>query len=327
MTTSFYKTLPALALGAALTTVLGACQQSDQSAESMGGAEDASQSAETAVQDPAAPAPAPAALAAGLAGNGLAAVLSMQAAELQARYGDRHPQQTLEFFGVEPGMNVLEALPAGGWYSKILIQYLGLDGTLVGADYALDMYRKLGSYNEEQLAAKASWSTDWVAKASVWLSAGGADVEGFNFGAMPERVAGEVDAVLFIRALHNLARLEHDGGYLSAALADANSALKPGGIVGVVQHMAPESASDEWAGGANGYLKKSFVIASLEGAGFELVGESAVNENPLDQPTEDDFVWRLPPTLAISGDSPKVAESFEAIGESNRMTLLFRKPE
>ena len=104
-------------------------------------------------------------------------------------------------------------------------------------------------------------------------------------------------------------------------------ALKPGGVVGVVQHMAPEDAPDEWATGAAGYLKKSFVIATMEGAGFELVAESDINENPADQPTTDDIVWRLPPTLFGAAENPEQAESNKVIGESNRMTLLFRKPE
>ena len=114
---------------------------------------------------------------------------------------------------------------------------------------------------------------------------------------------------------------------MTEALADAYGALRPGGIVGVVQHMAPEDADDAWADGSAGYLKKSAVIATLEGAGFELVAESDINVNPQDQPTAEDMVWRLPPTLYGSRDNPEQAAAMNAIGESTRMTLLFRKPE
>ena len=85
--------------------------------------------------------------------------------------------------------------------------------------------------------------------------------------------------------------------------------------------------SDEFANGSRGYLKKAFVISVAEAAGFEFVGESDINANPNDQPTEEDIVWRLPPTLATSRDNPELKAELEAVGESNRMTLKFRKPE
>ena len=84
---------------------------------------------------------------------------------------------------------------------------------------------------------------------------------------------------------------------------------------------------DEWANGSAGYLKKSFVVAQAEQAGFELVGESDMNTNANDQPTTDDVVWRLPPSYQSSRDDPEKQAEFDAIGESNRMTLRFRKPE
>ena len=85
--------------------------------------------------------------------------------------------------------------------------------------------------------------------------------------------------------------------------------------------------SDEFADGSHGYLKKSFVIAAAEAAGFEFVAESDVNANPKDQPSEDDIVWRLPPSLRTSQDDPELRAELEAVGESNRMTLKFRKPD
>ena len=253
-------------------------------------------------------------------------ILVKQSAETRARYDARHPQQTLEFFGIKPGMTVIEALPGGGWYSKILIEYLGPEGLLIGADYAHAMYPKFNFYSAEYIEKKKTWARDWTLGALKWHANQGASVSAFPFGSMTDDVVGKVDAVLLIRATHNLARYENDGGYLTTALKEIYRALKPGGIVGIVQHQAPESASDEWASGNNGYLKKSFVIASFEKNGFVLDGESAINENPADQPTENDVVWRLPPTLYTSADDPALREQMQSIGESNRMTLRFRKP-
>ena len=85
--------------------------------------------------------------------------------------------------------------------------------------------------------------------------------------------------------------------------------------------------SDEFADGSHGYLKKSFVIAVVEQAGFEFVAESDINANPKDQPGADDIVWRLPPTFATSAEDPDLKAGYEAVGESNRMTLKFRKPD
>ena len=93
---------------------------------------------------------------------------------------------------------------------------------------------------------------------------------------MPDSLRGSVDTVLLIRALHNLARFEKRGNYLNTALKDAYDILKPGGVVGVVQHHARNDRPDEWANGSNGYLKKSFVIARMEAAGFEFVREVKV---------------------------------------------------
>jgi predicted methyltransferase len=256
----------------------------------------------------------------------LAAVLAEQPAKMQARYEWRHPQQTLEFFGVAPGMTVVEALPGGGWYTKITAPYLGKQGALIGADYSQQMYPLFGFFSEEQLKEKETWVTDFTADATAWSGENGATVSAFAFGSMPDEMKGTADAVLFIRALHNLARFESQGGFLTAALQDAFDVLKPGGTVGVVQHQARDEMPDEWAGGQNGYLKKSFIISAMENAGFEFVAGSDINQNPKDQPTDQDIVWRLPPSLATSRDNPELKAELEAVGESNRMTLKFRKP-
>ena len=140
-------------------------------------------------------------------------------------------------------------------------------------------------------------------------------------------VVVNVVAVLFIRALHNLNRFSAgETDYMGDTLAETYRILKPGGIVGVVQHSAPDANNDDWANGSNGYLKTSAVVAAFEAAGFELEASSDVNANPADVPSEEDFVWRLPPTLAGTEEGTPERDANAAIGESNRMTLKFRKP-
>jgi predicted methyltransferase len=256
----------------------------------------------------------------------LSDVLAAQPEQTQARYVHRHPAQTLEFFGIEPGMTVMEALPGGGWYSKILLPYLGDEGALIGANYTTSMRRLFGFYTEEQLQQGETWTTDWPAKAAAWTQEADTPVSGFIFGSLPQNMTESADAVMFIRALHNLARFEDQGGFLTAALNDAYNILKPGGVVGVVQHAIAETAPDDWAKGNRGYLKQSFVIAQMEQAGFLFEEASAINANPKDKPQDGDVVWRLPPVLSGSKDNPDQAAMMQTIGESNRMTLRFRKP-
>lgn len=256
----------------------------------------------------------------------LSDVLAAQPEQTQARYVHRHPAQTLEFFGIEPGMTVMEALPGGGWYSKILLPYLGDEGALIGANYTTSMRRLFGFYTEEQLQQGETWTTDWPAKAAAWTQEANTPVSGFIFGSLPQNMTESADAVMFIRALHNLARFEDQGGFLTAAINDAYDILKPGGVVGVVQHAIAETAPDDWAKGNRGYLKQSFVIAQMEQAGFIFEEASAINANPKDQPQDGDVVWRLPPVLSGSKDNPDQAAMMQTIGESNRMTLRFRKP-
>ena len=251
--------------------------------------------------------------------------LAAQSEEAKARYQYRHPKETLEFFGIEPGMTVVEALPGGGWYTKVLLPYLGPDGKLIGVDYSLDMRAHFGR-GQEYLDRLKTWKTDWVMQAEEWRNEDAAQLDAFVFGSMPEEMAGTVDAVLLFRATHHLNRFDHKGGHFGIALDDMMAALKPGGVVGVVQHWAPEGNDDQWANGDNGYLKKSLVVARFTEAGFELVGESNINANAKDVPIEGDYVWRLPPSLGTSKDDPELRAKMQEIGESNRMTLLFRKP-
>lgn len=257
----------------------------------------------------------------------LDAILAAQPDDVKARYQYRNPAATIEFFGVEPGMTVVEGLPGGGWYSKILIPYLGEEGTLIGADYSMEMWPLFGGFaTPEFIEGRKAWATDWPAQTAEWEIEDGAAVDAFVLGSLPADKEGTADAVMFIRALHNLSRFEGDGGYFSAAINDAMAVLKPGGVVGVVQHRAPAENSDDWASGANGYLKQDAVVAAFEAAGFELVDTAEFNANPNDNPSEDDIVWRLPPTYGTSGDNEELKAEMTAIGESDRMTLLFRKP-
>jgi predicted methyltransferase len=256
----------------------------------------------------------------------LETVLEGKPEEFSARYQYRHPKETIEFFGIEPGMTVVEALPGAGWYTQILVPYLGEDGRLIGANYHQEMWPLMGYTDAEFTASMRTWRDDWPEEVEAWEAGGAASVDAFDFGSMPAEMEGQADVVLFIRALHNLARFEEQGGYLSTALEDALRVLKPGGILGVVQHEARPNMPDDWSMGENGYLKKQYVIDRMTEAGFEFVEESDINENPKDKPTEADKVWRLPPSYGTSGEDPELRAEMEEIGESNRMTLKFRKP-
>ena len=298
-----------------LASALAACQPSTETTpETAAAPETATEPADTAD-----PAPAEA--------DRLAAILSAQPEEVQARYPYRNPQETIEFFGIEPGMTVVEGLPGRGWYTKLLLPYLGSEGHLIGASYAMDLWPNFSFASEEFLATQATWVSDWPASAEEWRTDDGATLAAFNFGAMPESMAGTADVVFLARVLHNAARFESIRPFLPELLGDCYTVLKPGGTLGIVQHHARDEMSDEFADGSHGYLKKSFVIAAAEAAGFEFVAESDINANPKDQPSEDDIVWRLPPSLNTSRDNPELRAEFEAIGESNRMTLRFRKPD
>lgn len=253
-------------------------------------------------------------------------ILAAQSDKAKARFDARNPKATVEFFGITPGMTVVEVLPGGGWYSKILVPYLGDEGHLVGVDYSLKMWPEFGGFADaEFIEKKKTWAAEWVEGAQAWRAGSNGQISAFTFGGRDTAMDGTADAVLFVRALHNLSRFEAEGGYLTGALADAHALLKTDGIIGVVQHQGPETNDDEWAEGDNGYLKKSTLIAQFEAAGFKLVKESAINENPKDVPSNKDIVWRLPQSLATSREDPELKAKMEAIGESNRMTLLFKK--
>ncbi len=252
-------------------------------------------------------------------------VLDAQSAETQARFDARHPKETLEFFAIKPGMTVVEVLPGGGWYSGILGPYLGPEGTLIAADYPLEIFQWFDWATPAFIEKRAEWGDQWQAGSASWPGGEPAKLKAFSLSTLPTSLDASVDSVLFIRALHNLSNFEDKGGFRTKALTRAYQLLKPGGTLGIVQHQAPESYSDEWASGARAYLKKSSVIKAAEQAGFRLLRESDINENPKDKPGLEDSVWRLPPSLGTSKDDPELRAKYQAIGESNRMTLLFVK--
>lgn len=253
-------------------------------------------------------------------------VLAALSDEDKARFEWRHPKETLEFFGVEPGMTVVDTLPGEVWYSGILMDYLGPQGKVIAADYSQEMWQRFGDYSPKP-EEKAKWASEFAAKMNAKRDQDDAELVAVHYGEIPDELAGTAEVVLVVRAIHHFMRLEDQGNYLTKALEDMKKLLKPGGIVGVVAHRAPQTSSDEWAKGNAGYVKEKAVIDAFQQAGFEFVESADINANPNDEPTENDAVWRLPPTLATSRNDPDLRKKMEAIGESDRMTIKFRKPE
>jgi len=255
----------------------------------------------------------------------ISSILEAQPDEVKTRYAFRRPAHTLDFLQIKPGMKVIEVLPGGGWYTKLLLPLLGEEGELVGVDYPFKMWPHFSFMTPERIEAKKTWVSTWTKDANSWRSEGSAKVSAFQLDEMPASMEGTVDAALYIRALHNLARHEEKGPYIDNALKETYKALKPGGLLGVVQHQAYEDRPDDWANGKNGYLKKSYLVKKMSKHGFKLIAESDINANHNDQANVGDNVWRLPPSLRGNDDNPVAKQRFTEVGESNRMTLLFKK--
>jgi len=254
----------------------------------------------------------------------LRTAIDARSAEEKARDGARHPYETLTFFQVEPGMTVAETLPGSGWYTNILANYLGGDGALYGINYPERMWALFPNATPEWIDQRKATTARFPDMVSGFTD-NGIETAGFTFNTVPPELAGTVDRVLLIRALHNLNRFESEAGTRSQALAAVRSLLKDDGLVGVVQHRAPASDTESGTAGSRGYLEEADVIMFFEMAGFELVATNEINANPADIPGPDDIVWRLPPSLSTSKDDPELKTRMEAIGESDRMTLLFKK--
>ncbi|MEO6359844.1 MAG: methyltransferase [Sphingomicrobium sp.] len=222
----------------------------------------------------------------------------------------RHPIETLNFFEVDPNDTVVEIWPGGGWYTEILGPYLAAGGgKLYGASFGLN------SPAIDKLKIK-----DPASYANLTL----ADFPAFapNATRVPDGIA---DVVLTFRNVHNWrmgARRDDKQDYSALAFQQMFAMLKPGGVLGVVDHRLPESASDERER-TSGYMKVSTVRRLAEGAGFRLAGQSEINANQKDSADWPNGVWTLPPSLSQK-DTDR--ERYLAIGESDRMTLKFVKP-
>ena len=237
--------------------------------------------------------------------------------EAAARDAWRHPAETLEFFGVDPSSTVVEIWPGGGWYADVLAPWIAAnDGTYVAAHFPAD---SASDYRRRSRASFEARVSDIPAYGSPVI----ADFNG-ELGLAVE--PGSVDAVLTFRNIHNWMA----GGMAERAFAEFHTALKPGGILGVVEHRLPSTRQQDPTA-STGYVQQDYVIAMAEEAGFELVGTSEINANPADTADHPYGVWTLPPTRRAPQDGSEAADGFdpavyEAIGESDRMTLLFRKP-
>ena len=261
--------------------------------------------------------PSPMAEASMQAGPSLEDVINHERrADNRGRDDWRNPLDTLSFFGIEPDMTIVEVLPGkGGWYTQILNPLTAAQGRMIGVTYPDALFSQMFStWNEE---SRENIGAD-IAQMARYLNVEGVEpsqpIIGYAIDSIPDSEDGQADAALFFRAMHHLFRF--DEPLIDNALAEVYDVLAPGGVVGVVQHRAPEDADPAFANGNNGYVKQSDVIAAFERAGFVFEEASEINANPND--AADGFVWRLPPT---STDNPETAN----IGESDRMTLRFRK--
>ncbi|MBT1445585.1 methyltransferase [Shewanella sp. JM162201] len=223
----------------------------------------------------------------------------------------RHPAETLAFFGVKDSMTVIELWPGSGWYAEILAPYLARNGQYVAANFETspkedtkgNQYRaKLGKAFEDWLSVNAAK----VGKATI-----------VTFDPPAKTKLGETgtaDVVLTFRNIHNWAWNNQAEAMFSAAF----DVLKPGGVLGVVEHRANPGMDMKL-----GYMEEGAVIKLAEAAGFKLEKKSEINANPKDTKDYAEGVWTLPPSLRL-GDTDK--DKYLAIGESDRMTLKFVKP-
>jgi predicted methyltransferase len=231
----------------------------------------------------------------------------------KARDVHRHPVETLSFFEVTPKSTVVEISPGSGWYTEILAPLLKAEGKYYAAhqpaDATSDYAKKSRAAFVEKLAADPVYSAVTVT--------GFAPTAGYEVAP-----AGSADVVLTFRNLHNWYMQKGDESLLNA-YKSFYAALKPGGVLGVVEHRLPASKlNTDWT--KSGYMPQSLAIKLAEEAGFVLEGTSEVNANPKDTADHPQGVWTLPPSLALK-DQDKA--KYLAIGESDRMTLKFRKPK
>jgi predicted methyltransferase len=230
----------------------------------------------------------------------------------------RHPKETLAFWGLAPGMTVLEVLPGRGWYTAILAPYLTKSGgRLIAASFDPDTAN----------AAQRQVLAEYLARFADREQFGEITMTAMTATTRELAPPGSVDLAIVARNVHTF-MIE---GYAEKAFADIYRALKPGGALGVEQHRAsPAGLQDPTA--SDGYVQEAFVKMLAEEAGFQFVGSTDINANGRDTKDHPFGVWTLPPILrsAPLGEPPDPnfdTRRFEQIGESDRMTLRFKKPD
>jgi predicted methyltransferase len=228
----------------------------------------------------------------------------------------RHPLQTLLFWGLEGDMTVLEIMPGLGWYTSILAPFLSANGGhLIVAGFNPQ------SASLAQRETLAAWEARFTHNPELY----GEIRETVVGAAQPMAPANSVDLVILSNNVHTLMA----EGIAERVFGDVLTALKPGGAFGIEQHRASSTGLQDPLAGT-GYVQEEYVKALAQEAGFEFVAASDVNANPRDTRDHPFGVWTLPPTLRSSPigrpDDPSFDTGpYQAIGESDRMTLKFRK--
>lgn len=229
----------------------------------------------------------------------------------------RNPLKTLQLFDIQPYHSVVEIWPGGGWYTEILAPYLKKKGQLIAAHYDInDTQAEYRSRSRKSFDEKMRNNRKVYGKVKtvslIFDEASGA----LKQGAVE---SNSVDRVVTFRNAHGW----YARGIFDAAMAHYFDILKPGGKLGVVQHRAADQQN--WMKKNIGYVSREYLILSAIKAGFKLEAEGYFNRNPLDTKHYENGVWQLPPSLRGS-KADKDKAQYLAIGESDRMTLVFVKP-
>ena len=235
-------------------------------------------------------------------------------AEDKARDAFRNPKETLEFFDVKPGQTIIEYAPGGGWYTRVLAPYITGEGQYIAAGFPPEAGASIGPDFVERMRKGGE---TFAATQSESMGIAAEKLPFYFSNDLPDDLNGKVDRILIFRMMHNLLRW----GIAEDEIARLKATLKPDGMIGIVQHRAAPDADDSYTDGNKGYLKQADIVAWMEEQGFALLAESEVNANPNDTANYPQGVWTLPPSYA-EGEETKA--KYDAIGESDRMTLLFK---